>query len=185
MTSLIALCSPAMRSGKSTVAEHLVDSFGFQKVSFATPIKAMTVALLEAAGANPEEIERRVYGDLKEAPIAMLGGKTCRYLQQTIGTEWGRELIDPQIWVNVTMAKVAALRAAGTPVVIDDMRFPNELDAVRVAGGTPIRIVRPSARVLHAHASEGQLDEAPMSVIMNDHTLGALRVAVERLLATR
>ena len=66
MTSLIALCSPAMRSGKSTVAEHLVDSFGFQKVSFATPIKAMTVALLEAAGANPEEIERRVYGDLKD-----------------------------------------------------------------------------------------------------------------------
>lgn len=45
---LIGLCSPAMGSGKSTVADYLVRHHGFSRVALATPLKMMTTALLSA-----------------------------------------------------------------------------------------------------------------------------------------
>lgn len=132
-------------AGKSTAAMHLVHRRGFERVRFAGPLKAMMAAL----GCTPAEID----GDRKEMPCELLGGKTPRYAMQTIGTEWGRNLIASDLWIRAWQAAVARL-PAGVPVVVDDCRFPNEADAVRAAGGILVRVERPGAGTASVHESE-------------------------------
>lgn len=135
-------------SGKSTAAQHLVKTHGFTRLRFAGPLKDM----MRALGLTEAEIE----GDRKETPCELLGGKTPRYAMQTIGTEWGRDLIASDLWIrafNAALAKVPE----GVPVVVDDCRFPNEADAIVAAGGVLVRVVRPGAGAGAAgHSSEGQ-----------------------------
>lgn len=161
---LIAFCSPAMGSGKSTAARHLVETHGFVKVAFATPIKAMTVAMLQAAGIPDDEITARVFGDCKEEIIPQLG-VSSRQIQQQIG-EAGRKL-NPDLWRDIGLSAAQVQRDQGNSVVIDDMRFPNEYEGVLEAGGEPYRIVRPDAEVTVAHESEGGLDLVHMVELWN------------------
>lgn len=144
-------------SGKSTAAAHLV-SKGFTRIRFAGPLKAMMAAL----GLTQEQIE----GSEKETPCSLLGGKTPRHAMQTIGTEWGRDLIAPDLWIrafNVALAKVPA----GVPVVIDDCRFPNEAEVVATAGGVLVRIERPGAGAT-GHSSEAHV--LPVSATIHNRT---------------
>ncbi len=69
---------------------------------------------------------------------------------QTLGTEWGRAL-SPTLWVNVWARSLDGLER----VVADDVRFDNEVAAVRELGGTVIEVQRPGlARLAGGHASE-------------------------------
>lgn len=105
---------------------------------------------------------------------------TSRRWQQLFGTEFGREMIHPDIWVKIAMAKAATLDR----VVIDDMRFPNEFEAVRAAGGRCFRVHRPGTEVTSQHASEGQLNGTQMPTIYNTSTLEYLRHQVAEVAAT-
>lgn len=134
-------------SGKSTAALRLVNAHGFTRVRFAGPLKAMMAAL----GLTHEQIE----GSEKEQPCALLGGKTPRYAMQTIGTEWGRDIIASDLWIRAWRAALDKV-PAGVPVVVDDCRFPNEADAVHAAGGVIVRIERDGAgQGASGHSSEG------------------------------
>lgn len=152
-------------SGKSTAAMHLVERHGFQRVRFAGPLKAMLAAL----GCTPAEID----GDRKEMPCELLGGKTPRWAMQTLGTEWGRNLIASDLWIRAWQHAVAQV-PAGVPIVVDDCRFANEAAAIQAAGGSIIRIVRPGAGAGAAgHSSEGQALPYAME-IANDMAIGQL-----------
>lgn len=157
MPPLIGLYSPAPQSGKTTLAEALARC-GFARLRFAAPLKAALRAILAEAGEDPATIERMIEGDLKQAPAEALAGETPRWAMQTLGTEWGRRLIGENLWVDLLIRRAAKLRAIGQPVVCDDMRFPNEAEAIRAAGGVLIRIERPGAAAPNGHASEGALE---------------------------
>lgn len=155
---MILALAGAAGSGKSTAAAYLEERHGFTRVRFAGPLKAMLRAFLAEAGTPASEIERMIEGDRKQAPAPELAGRTPRYAMQTLGTEYGRELIHPDLW---TMAWAAGARAAldrgASGVVVEDCRFPNEVEAVRALGGTVVRIVRPDgALCLDPHPSEAQ-----------------------------
>lgn len=173
---LIGLCSPAMGSGKTTCADMLVRSHQFVRVAFATPLKSMATALLTSGGMSPDQARDHIYGDRKEDHIELLG-MTARRLQQLLGTEFARHHIRDTIWVDIAIAHAKTLMTAGYSVVIDDMRFPNEYDAIIAAGGDCIRVVRPDATVTSAHASEGQLDGVHMPEIWNTGSLFDLHQA--------
>jgi len=143
-------------SGKSTAAKCLVDTWGFTRVRFAGPLKDM----MRALGLG----EREVDGDLKEIPCDLLGGRTPRHAMQTLGTEWGRELIAPDLWIRAWRAAVEKL-PADARVVVDDCRFPNEGDAVCAVGGVIVRIVRPGAGAGAAgHSSEAHMLPATVTL---------------------
>lgn len=178
---LIALCSPAMGSGKTEAARYLNRNHSFMRLSFATPLKEMTVSLLKAAQIHPREIERRVFGDMKEDVIPSLGVST-RHLMQTLGTNWGRQCVKESIWVDITISAAKRLMKQGHSVVIDDMRFPNEYGAVTLAHGDCYRIVRPDAKVTLSHDSEGQLDGVHMPELWNTGGIGDLYASIDRLL---
>lgn len=180
--TLIALNSPAPASGKSTVAKHLVEAHGFKHVAFATPLKRMTEVFLESLGMDHDEIEARVHGHRKHEmiPVADI---TSRRFQQLLGTEFGRDQIKQNLWVDIAMERVRYWQGRGYRVVIDDMRFTNEFWAVQQVGGECWRIQRPGVSVgSAAHASEGALDSVTMTDVWNGATIAELHTAVDDLL---
>ena len=135
-------------AGKSTLAEILVHEHGFARIKFADGLKDM----LRALGLGEEWIE----GDLKEKPCQLLLGRSPRYAMQTLGTEWGRKCLGEDFWVNYWFARVQRHFAAspGARVVVDDVRYPNELQAVAGLNGRLWWVTRPGVRALGGHSSE-------------------------------
>lgn len=167
VSKLIALNSPLPGSGKSTLARHLVEEHGFQRIPFAQVLKDMTVVLLKALGYGEERAQELVSTD-KAYPLPELDGVTPRHIMQTLGTNWGRKLVHPDVWVRAWMGRARTALHLGGSVVVDDMRFPNELGAVVELGGTPLRVVRPGLiRGPEAdHESEGRLDGEDMEELV-------------------
>lgn len=172
---LIGLYSPVMQSGKTTVAEFLDLQHDYVRISFATPLKEMVRTLLMCGGYSTAQADMMLKGELKETGL-LWGGKSPRYLLQTLGTEWGRQLIDPDIWVQVCLDHANKL---GCPVVIDDVRFPNEFQAIKDEGGVMVKIIRPLKHITIMHQSEGALNACEFDyTITNDGTVEDLKKKV-------
>lgn len=173
---LIALYSSVAQSGKSQVALTLAAYDGVTNIKFAGPLKRMAKVLFESHGISQEEIARMIEGDLKEQVHPKLG-VSPRHIMQTLGTEWGRDSIHADFWVNAAMSHARVIRESGYHVVLDDMRFRNEYMAVLKNGGQVWKVERPGApKPATNHPSEGLLDDLPFDrVIVNDGTIDDLR----------
>jgi hypothetical protein len=82
------------------------------------------------------------------------GQMTGRDFMQFWGTEIGRKMYSP-IWINKTLKTI--LREGSELALITDVRFPDEIEAIKKAGGVVIRltkIVNPEDK----HISETSLD---------------------------
>ena len=117
---LIGICGKA-GSGKSTASQFLVKEYGYEEVSFAATLKRML-----AAGGMAEPFDR----DLKEAKVEGFDF-TWRKAAQTLGDEWGRQCLDPDIWVKLSMQN---LKPDGK-YVFSDVRYDNEQFSILQAGG--------------------------------------------------
>jgi hypothetical protein len=169
-------------SGKSVAARRLIEQHGFVRGKFAAALKDMLRTFLRHRGADAATIERMIEGDLKERPAALLNGKSPRHAMQTLGTEWGRNCIDSELWVDTEMDAVR-----GSPaVVFEDVRFPNEVAAIVRAGGFVVRIERPGAGAsTPGHSSETGVADLPASLtIRNDGTLDTFLAAIDQLAVT-
>lgn len=157
---VIGIAGPA-HCGKDTVADYLVKHAPqYHKVSFADPMKTM---LGVGLGLTKEQL----YGDLKET-VDDRYGCSPRHMMQTIGTEWGREMIDPDIWVK------AMLHHIHEPVIIPDVRFENEAAFVR-EHGTLIHIAGRDQGVGADHVSEAGVELQPGElVVVNDSSIAEL-----------
>jgi hypothetical protein len=171
---LIGLCGPA-GAGKNTVADFLTDSNGgpFAQIAFAAPLYECLSAI---TGLPVARLKNR---DVKEEVIPWLG-KSPRQLLQTLGTEWGRGTVHPEIWIRIAMERAKPEMAGGRGVVITDVRFDNEAQAVIDAGGEVWRVTRPGWRCLAdeaaAHQSEaGVSDHLIARTIDNSGSLDDLR----------
>lgn len=67
-----------------------------------------------------------------------LGFFSARSFLQKIGTEWGRNTIDKDIWLNITIDNLPK----GTNLVFTDVRFDSEAEAIQDIGGIIIKIKR-------------------------------------------
>ncbi|MDI6027028.1 deoxynucleotide monophosphate kinase [Corticibacterium sp. UT-5YL-CI-8] len=159
-------------SGKSTAAAYL-QFIGYELVKFAGPLKDA----MRAFGLS----ERHIEGDLKEKPCPLLQGRTPRYAMQTIGKEWGRDIIGEHFWLGLWEARALEVLDSGRRVVVDDCRFENEADAVRKLGG---KVIRLSGRggIAGGHGSE-QMDWAVDRVIQNLGTRDDLYEELSRVAA--
>jgi hypothetical protein len=82
---------------------------------------------------------------------------TPRTLLQLLGTECGRQIIHPNIWVNALFADYDTSSNYDSNWIITDVRFPNEVQAIKDKGGIVIKINRDSD-VVDNHSSETALD---------------------------
>lgn len=163
------------RAGKSSIAKVLESECGFIEHSFASAIRRFTIQLVTEV--NPEfDLERD-----KTVPQHALSGRTPRSFMQLLGTEFGRNLVHPGFWVNHTMMKVRRARDAGFPVVISDVRFKDEAEAIRAMGGVVLWVHRPGIEA-GEHASEQGFPAHLVDLtIHNDSTLGQLRKGTKNL----
>lgn len=143
---IVGFAGPA-GCGKDTCADILVERYGYTRVSFAATLKRM----LEVMGCPcpPTQAE-------KERIIPWLG-VSWRHLGQTLGTEWGRLNVHPDIWVILTLR---GLDPQGR-YVVSDVRFENEAKAIREAGG---RIIHLTGRAHEmSAATAGHASEKPIT----------------------
>lgn len=153
MTQVIGLCGAA-GSGKSVAADEL-ERMGYKRVRFSAPLKDMLRAFYRACGLSKKQIERRIEGDLKETPDPLLGGKTPRYAMQTLGKEWGRNMIWDELWSRAWRTRAEKEIGRGRKIVAEDVRFETEDAEVHRLGGTVVEITgRRKNEVSNLHASE-------------------------------
>lgn len=170
-TKLIGFAGP-LGCGKTTAAKELYHA-GWHIIRFAGPLKSMLAAL----GLTVNDTD----GAGKENPHPFLLGKTPRYAMQTLGTEWGRNLIHPNIWTDAWFRQAEkALKLSN--VVADDLRFPNEANLIRALGGRVIRIQRTMERKeqLDPHASE-VIPFSPDITICNDGSIEDFKLQIRAL----
>jgi hypothetical protein len=141
-------------------------------MSFAGPLKDM----LRVLGLD----DRHLYGDLKEAPCDLLGGVTPRAAMQTLGHEWGRETVYPNIWVDTAKRRALDILKYEGRVVFDDVRYSNEAAAIKDLGGVTVRLFR-GEETPAEHPSE-EIDFKADRVLYNVGGCTDLFDEVERLL---
>lgn len=114
---------------------------------------------------------------------------TVRRILQWWGTEY-RRAQDPDYWTKAWGRKVEQYDLDRVHIVVDDVRFLNELNVIRAHGGCIVKIERPGFAGANNHSSETSLDDYRDwdVIVVNDGTLGEFRDKVARcseLLAAR
>jgi hypothetical protein len=127
-------------SGKGTVGELLVEK-GYHKDSFAAPLKD-AISIMFGWPRDLLEGDTEVSRKWREEPDKFWSdsfGKpfTPRLALQLMGTEAGRDVFHPDIWVLSLLN-----RSGGKNVVVTDVRFRNEINYIQKNGGTVIRVRR-------------------------------------------
>lgn len=158
--------------GKDTAATLLLRDCPGNRLALASPIKS---ALNDLFGFRDSDWENREW---KEAVLPSLG-VSPRHLAQTLGTEWGRRMVSQDIWLHTAAASADRRFNKWLPLIITDIRFPNEAAWIRGKGGVVVEIKR-SGLVQDAHASEAGIGGPGDIVIEN---FGSLADLSERLLA--
>jgi len=139
---IIGICG-FIGSGKDTIADYLTNFHGFRRESFANSLKD---AVSQVFGWDREMLEgrtsqSRAWREQTDEWWSTRLGMTItpRWILQFWGTEVCRKTFHDDIWIASLENK---LRNSKDNVVISDCRFPNEIKAIKNAGGTVIRVVR-------------------------------------------
>lgn len=140
------------RSGKDHAAYYLAKNLNLYKYAFAEPLKTM---LKSVFGDHFHEGDR--------SGICPETGRSYREMMQTLGTEWGRDLMDPQVWVNlvgkkwdwvkrgspystevgmVSDVKINDIHISPQGMILSDVRFDSEAAWIKEHGGILIEIDR-------------------------------------------
>ena len=156
-------------SGKTLAASMVPDAHCLQ---WADPIYRGLSAMFDV----PEEVLRN--RAQKEAGLACGELEVVpRDLLRTLGTEWGRELVHPDLWVSLTMARIDRLhdQIGADTFAICGTRFPNEIAAIRDRGGEVWWVDRPGLPI-GTHSSDFRIGPDDCDdVILNDGTFSQLR----------
>jgi hypothetical protein len=165
------------RSGKDSLAQFLVAEHGYTRVSFADPLKR--AALI----ANPLITWDYVTGlhmylaDL----VARYGWEhtkdqypEARHFLQHLGE--GIRALEPDFWLDKALDTIDVIDG---PVVVTDVRFLNEADALANTGygATLVRILRGDADIsaaLDTHVSEHELDGYATDLVVDNNGAFAL-----------
>lgn len=179
-TVVVGLCGPR-RSGKDTVAEHMVRCHGFTNLKLASRLKQ---ALRFMFGLTDDHIE----GDLKDALHPQLG-TTPRRLMQWLGTDVMHVTSAGRLfWVKAIIEDIRQHHAGGC-VVISDLRFHHEAHELKQAfpDCLLVRVERGSRGAMgpdDAHQSEVEAGELQGdTTITNNGTVEDLHQRVSALLS--
>ena len=134
-------------AGKDTVADYLYNTANFRVMAFAEPLKQAICAAFQL----PHNMFSEPY---KNLPNERLFGLTPRETAQLLGTEGFRNAFGPDIFANLLLARIE--RNLSDLVVVTDVRFQSEVDALNKLNAHFIRVYRPGYKTdggVAGHAS--------------------------------
>jgi len=133
---IIGVCG-LIGSGKGTVADILVEDYGFEKISFADKLKDGIASVFDwdremLEGVTKESREWREQPD--EFWSSEMGKPVSpRLVLQLFGTDCMRNGFYDGVWVSLVKKKI--LENPNTNFVLPDTRFKNEIQMIRDLGG--------------------------------------------------
>jgi len=165
------------RSGKDTMAEYISMRYSFKKAAFADPIRQALVALNPNVIVNHPETGERAHMPL-ELAVFSFGWEQLKSLSpdvrpllQNMGSEVGRHFFGKDLWVNRLFLDNVGERK----LVISDVRYWNEAQAIRKRGGEVWLVQRLDGHPANGHSSESDLGEYEFDrVFSNDGNLDRL-----------
>lgn len=178
MTYLIGITGRA-RSGKDTAANILVKWHDYSQTAFAEPLKRMAAILCN----EPESL---FHDDAAKESVCRLHGKTRRQILQLLGTECVKPYFGEGVWVRHLFDRLDK-GLYGQRVVITDVRFDAEADAILEAGGYILEIRRSATGLTGdaaAHRSEAGISPDKVDfTIINDGTISDLAAELAKVAA--
>lgn len=168
------------QSGKTTVSQMI--NLALDKKARIVPMAEPLKLMLSAAGVPMWAL----HGTEKEknTPLDMLCGKTGRQAMQTLGTEWGRDIVGMSLWTNIWKERVKFLMEDGVEhIICDDIRRYDEATTVDGLGGYTIMVTRAGDEQVDQHASERYIEQLPFHYkIENDGTMEDLKIKVAKIM---
>jgi len=167
------------QSGKDTVANVLVERYGFTRIAFADKIREFlyeTNPMYDSIVGEPlfvkAKVDRDGWEEAKKSP-------QIRRLLQNSGVA-ARNLFGPNFWVNEAMKTMLNDPRPDMSYVITDVRFLNEADMIKANNGQIWRVKRLGVDPVNAHVSETQMDGYPVDqIFINNSTLDDLEVLIK------
>jgi hypothetical protein len=176
MEYLIGITGKA-RSGKDTAARFFCQA-GFRQTAFAEPVKQITATLCN------EPLENFHDDVLKEQTTDLLG-MTRRKVMQLVGSEAVKPLFGDDIWTRHLIQRLN-LGLYGDKVVISDVRYDYEAQALIERGGYIIEMRRQGAGLTGAaaaHSSEVGINPDMVDFFVdNNGSLGELKAELGKIL---
>jgi len=182
-----------VKSGKDSVANMLSEHIGgWTKVGFADALREMALVINPRIRVGATKHYAEADGTVRYADLLRVVGYNAakafpdvREFLQRLGTEAVRDVIGVDTWVNILMGRIYQARtdaviAGGTEpnFTITDVRFPNEVEAVRQVGGYIVRVVRPGKGPANDHISEQLIDQIEADWTLEATTLDELLAEV-------
>jgi hypothetical protein len=151
--------------GKDTAGQFLIDTYEFQKVAFADPLKEAVAALFDITREEVDQFKEFEYTVQVSPGVKSL---SWREFLQRFGTEMGREVFGRDFWVDLWEDYLYQNSIHEDNIVATDVRFKNEAEKIQHMGGIIVRIVRPGYEP-DGHASEEPLPDLLVDVEVNNN----------------
>jgi hypothetical protein len=173
--------------GKDTVAVHLCNRWGFTRLAFADAIRELLERLDPMIGeqrlsalleTSPASAKNLAWDEVKLIP-------EVRRMLIDLGVG-ARDVVDRAVWATPVITKAQRFGMQGTDTVITDVRFANEVAAIRGASRDAllVRVVRPGSPAPDPQ-SERLAGVWWDEELVNDGTVGDLWSKVDRLMERR
>ncbi len=155
------------QSGKDSTAELLCLNYGYTRLAFADPMRQALMIInpkLDSITRVSDMVEDYGWDIAKRNP-------EVRRLLQVLGTDFGRKMLGDDVWINIALSGIKS----EDKIVISDVRYPNEAQAIKNLSGSLWRINRHNHSAVNGHTSEHAMDNYMFNhVIYNDGTLDDL-----------
>lgn len=181
MANLVLGLIGKKRTGKDTFATVLVEQFGYTRVAFADPLRQAALELDPIVGRPALPGQLAPLSDVRLSDVVdVLGWEKAkdyvpevRRILQRFGTESIRK-IDPDFWITQALRTIDKIDG---PVVVTDVRYENEAEAIKRLGGLLGRIVRDVPGATDSHPSETALDDYPTDFTVENTDLAVFKDA--------
>jgi hypothetical protein len=163
------------QSGKDTIANILVEDYGFTRIAFADKIREFlyeTNPMFDSIAGEPifvkAKVDRDGWEEAKQSPH-------IRRLLQNSGVA-ARKVFGDNFWIKQALK---GIKFEGD-YVFTDVRFENEADEIKFTGGQIWRVKRSGVTAVNAHVSESQMDGYPVDQIFtNNGSIEDLKELIE------
>lgn len=177
---IIAICG-IKRSGKDTIADHIISKYDYEKIKLADPLKFAVQKLFnftdDQVGDSDDKDKIDPNWDITPRQVMQFfGTEVMQYKIQELLPTIGRKF-----WINSLIKNIKPMKN----YIISDLRFQHEYEELRKHNVFIIKVIRPTTNISKDnHLSEEEWQNIPENIlIVNDSDINSLLIKVDNALS--